>query len=153
MLLDSSITLLENICSTGVTHDDHHMIKNMFMVQATVKISILIPMRISHLFKFLSSVTVMACTALIALIIAMHVNTVIFDSVIKLSNQVRGSMTTLIGNGVEKLVQKQILIIDLNHYHIIQVYRGQQWEGKQKKIQANTIIFVSLYKGQSSLKF
>jgi hypothetical protein len=30
MLLESSVTLLENICSTGVTHDDH----NMFIAQA-----------------------------------------------------------------------------------------------------------------------
>jgi hypothetical protein len=30
----------------------------------------------------------------------------------------RGSGCALIGNGVEKLAQKRISIIDLNHYHI-----------------------------------
>ncbi len=35
-LLESSVMLLDNIYSTGITHDDHHvMIVTMFIVQAT----------------------------------------------------------------------------------------------------------------------
>ncbi len=37
MILELSIILLENIYSTGVTHDDQHMmIKTFFIVQANV---------------------------------------------------------------------------------------------------------------------
>ncbi len=35
MLLGLSITLLESIYSAGITHDDCHMTRNMFKVQAT----------------------------------------------------------------------------------------------------------------------
>jgi hypothetical protein len=36
MALESSITILENIYSTGITHDDRHMmIIKMFIIQAT----------------------------------------------------------------------------------------------------------------------
>jgi hypothetical protein len=37
MLLESSIMLLENIYSTGVvTHDDHHKVIKIFLLQATL---------------------------------------------------------------------------------------------------------------------
>jgi hypothetical protein len=35
LLLDLSIMLLEKICNTGVTHDDHHLWSSYFKVQAT----------------------------------------------------------------------------------------------------------------------
>jgi hypothetical protein len=38
MLLELSITLLESIYSTGVTHDDYHMTIKMFLIVNTTSI-------------------------------------------------------------------------------------------------------------------
>jgi hypothetical protein len=36
VILESSIMLLDNIYSTGVTYDDRHLLSSYFLVQATV---------------------------------------------------------------------------------------------------------------------